>query len=162
MIEKRIKEYNEFLNGEEEIIKQLNRPGGQEKGYKIYYLLDNNWVEEYKNLIINSCFKQIKNILIVSLIQRKKEDKDFSYINKNFKFNIAYNFTLVTPQFIDLLCKNFGVGAQKELEDFYFNTIIGGKCFLIKYERDKNENLALNTLYNEKIKNLIMIQIISL
>jgi len=49
------------------------------------------------------------------------------------------------------------VGAQKELEDFYFNTIIGGKCFLIKYERDKNENLALNTLYNEKIKNLIMI-----
>jgi len=28
MIEKRIKEYNEFLNGEEEIIKQLNRPGG--------------------------------------------------------------------------------------------------------------------------------------
>ena len=119
MIEKRIKEYNEFLNGQEEIIKQLNRLRGLEKGYKIYYLLDNNWVEEYKNLIINSCFKQIKNILIVSLIQRKKEDKDFSYINKNFKFNIAYNFTLVTPQFIDLLCKNFGVGAQKELEDLF-------------------------------------------
>jgi len=34
----------------------------------------------------------------------------------------------------------------------YFNTIIGGKCFLIKYERDKNENLALNMLYNEKNK----------
>jgi hypothetical protein len=153
MIEKRIKEYNELLNGEEEIIKELNKSGGLEKGYKIYYLLDNNWVEEFKNLIINRCFKQISNILNVSLIQRKREDKDFSYINKNFKLNLAYNFTLVTPQFMDLLCKNFSEKAQRELEDFYFNVIIGGKCFIIKYEKNKNENYALITLYNEKNKN---------
>ena len=69
---KRIEELNELLNGEEEIIKELNKPGGLEKGYKIYYLLDNNWVEEFKNLIINNNFEQIKNILNVYIIKRKR------------------------------------------------------------------------------------------
>ena len=38
MIEKRLIEYNELLNGDEEIIKELNKPGGLEKGFKEYYL----------------------------------------------------------------------------------------------------------------------------
>ena len=63
MNEKRKKEYNELLKGEEEIKKELNKPGGLEKGFKIYYLIDNNWVEKYKNLINNNNCKEIKNLL---------------------------------------------------------------------------------------------------
>jgi hypothetical protein len=89
-------EYKELLKGEEEILKELNKPGGLEKGYKIYYLLDNNWVEKYKNLIFNDYIGECKNLLNVSLIQPKVEQKDFTYIHKDFNFNITYNFTLVT------------------------------------------------------------------
>ena len=89
MIEKRLIEYNELLNGDKEIIKELNKPGGLEKGFKEYYLLDNNWVEEFKNLIINNNFEQIKNILNVYIIKRKREDRDFSFIKQNFIFNLA-------------------------------------------------------------------------
>jgi len=65
MNERRIKEYKELLNGEEEIKKELNKPGGLDKGYKIYYLLDNNWVEKYKNLISNNNIniKEINKLL---------------------------------------------------------------------------------------------------
>ena len=75
MIEKRIKEYNELLNGEEEIKKELNKPGGLEKGYKIYYLLDNNWVEKYKNLMSNNFIniKEINKLLIVKSFFNKKK-----------------------------------------------------------------------------------------
>ena len=57
MDEKRKNEYNELLKGEEEIKKELNKPGGLEKGYKNYYLLDNNWVENYKTLSIKNTYK---------------------------------------------------------------------------------------------------------
>ena len=68
-------EYKELLKGEEEILKELNKPGGLEKGYKIYYLLDKNWVEEYKNLISNNNIKESKNLLKVSLIKKKMKKK---------------------------------------------------------------------------------------
>ena len=142
MIEKRLIEYNELLNGNEEIIKELNKPGGLEKGFKEYYLLDNNWVEEFKNLIINNNFEQIKNILNVYIIKRKREDRDFSFIKQNFIFNLAYDFTLVTKKFIYLLCKNFNVKDQRELKDFYFYIIIDGKCFIIK--NDENEKKTIH------------------
>jgi hypothetical protein len=83
---KRIEELNELLIGEEEIIKELNKPGGLVKGYKIYYLLDNDWVGKYKNLIMNNNIRECKNLLNVSLIQAKVEQKDFSYIHEDFKF----------------------------------------------------------------------------
>ena len=69
---KRIEELNELLIGEEEIIKELNKPGGLVKGYKIYYLLDNDWVGKYKNLIMNNNIRECKNLLNVSLIQVKR------------------------------------------------------------------------------------------
>ena len=104
---KRKKIYNELINGEENIKKELEKPGGLEKGYKIYYLLDNNWVEEYKNLINNNNSKEINNLLRVSLIKNKSEHKDFTYLHKSCEFSFPCNFTLVTQNFIDLLCKNF-------------------------------------------------------
>ena len=38
------------------------------------------------------------------------------------------------------------------MKDFYFNIIIGGKCFIIKNEEYRNKNYALITLFNEKDK----------
>ena len=132
------KEYSELLEGEEEIQKELNKSGGLEKGYKKYYLINNDWVERFKNLIINNKFYEYQNLLKVSLIIREKEEKDFSYINSSFVLNFSYNFTLVTESFMDLLCKNFTYDKQKKLKDKLFRIIIGGKCMIIRdvyYER---------------------------
>ena len=152
MNEKRKNEYNELLKGEEEIKKELNKPGGLEKGYKIYYLLDNKWVEKYKNLISNNNIKEIKGLLKVSLIEKKNEYKDFSYVYKNLQFSFPYDFTLVTQNFIDLLCKNFIEKEQKILKKYSFKIIIGGKCLIMKDIKNENSSFAYITLYNEKKK----------
>ena len=149
---KRIEELNELLIGEEEIMKELNKPGGLEKGYKIYYLLDNNWVEKYKSLIINNNMKKCKNLLNVSFIKGKTDKKDFTYIHKNFKFTFSYNFTLVTQNFMDLLCKNFIIDEQKKFQNCSYRIIIGGKCFIIRDQYNENSTYACITLYNEKNK----------
>jgi len=147
---KRKNEYKELLNGEEEIKKDLNKPGGLEKGYKIYYLLDNNWVEIYKKLISKNKIEESKNLLKVSLILKKDEDKDFTYIHKSFGLSFPYNFALVTQSFIDLLCKNFHKEEQNKLKKISFKIIIGGKCLIMKDKKDKNSPFSYITLYNEK------------
>ena len=143
-------EYKELLKGEEEILKELNKPGGLEKGYKIYYLLDKNWVEEYKNLISNNNIKERKNLLKVSLIKIKIEKKDFTYVHKSFRFDFPCNFALVTENFIDLLCKNFNEKEQRKLKGIPFKIIIGGKCLIMKDQSNENTPFAYITLYNEK------------
>ena len=150
MNEQRKKEYNELLNGEKEIKNELKKPGGLEKGYKTYYLLDYNWVENYKALLANNNFKKFNNLLNVNLIIEKGEDKDFSYVHHRFKFTFPYNFTLVTENFIDLLCKNFNKKEQKELKIDCFKIIIGGKCLIMKDPHNEMSSFAYITLYNEK------------
>ena len=147
---KRIEELNELLNGEEEIIKALNKPGGLEKGYKIYYLLDNNWVENYKNSIINDLIRKCNDLLNISLILPKGEQKDFTYIHKDFKFNFIHNFTLVTQNFMDLFCKNFIIKEQNELKKTSYKIIIGGKCLIIRDRYDESSPYSCIILYNEK------------
>ena len=146
----RIEEYKELLNGEEEIKKELDKPGGLEKGYKVYYLLDNKWVEDYKYLISNKKYKESKNLLKVSLILKKDEDKDFTYVHKSFGFSFPCNFALVTQNFIDLLCKNFTENEQNQLKGASFKIIIGGKCLIMKDQDNENSPFAYITLYNEK------------
>ena len=143
-------EYKELLKGEEEILKELNKPGGLEKGYKIYYLLDKNWVEEYKNLISNNNIKERKNLLKVSLIKYKIEEKDFTYVRKNFRFDFPCNFNLVTENFIDLLCKNFNEKEQRKLKGIPFKIIIGGKCLIMKDQINENTLFVYIILYNKK------------
>ena len=150
MNEKRVKEYKELLKGEEEMKKELNKPGGLEKGHKTYYLLDNNWVENYKKLIANKNFHLIYNILKVDLIKTKSEKKDFSYVQEDFHFTFSYNFTFVTKNFIDLLCKNFDKAEQDKLKGSSFKIIIGGKCLIMKDKRDENSPFVFITLYNDK------------
>ena len=150
MNEQRKKEYNELLNGEKEIKNELKKPGGLEKGYKKYYLLDYNWVENYKTLMKNNNFKHIDNLLNVNLIIDKGEDKDFSYVHHSFQFTFPYNFTLATENFIDLLCKNFNKKEQKELKMDCFKIIIGGKCLIMKDIHNEGSSFAYITLYNEK------------
>ena len=135
---KKKSEYKELLNGEEAIKKELNKTGGLEKGYKIYYLLDNNWAEKFKKTISNNKIKEAKNLLKVSLITKKNEDKDFQYIQKSFDFTFQCNFTLVTQNFIDLLCKNFNKKEQNKLKGTSFKIIIGGKCIIMKDKKDEN------------------------
>ena len=147
---KRISEYKELLSGEEETKKELNKSGGLEKGYKLYYLLDNNWVEKFKNLISNNKIKEAKYLLKVSLITKKNEDKDFTYIHKSFGFSFPCNFTLVTKNFLDLLCKNFNKAEEKELKGTSFKIIIGGKCLIMKDGKNEKSPFAYITLYNEK------------
>jgi len=151
--EKRIKEYNELIKGEEEIIKELNKPGGlNEKKYKIYYLLDDSSIVNYKNLIISKNFGKFDNFLKVSLIQTKRQKKDFSYIHTKFKFTFSYNFTLVTQNFIELFFKNFHKTEQKELKKDSYKIIIGGKCLIIKDKDNDSSPYRCITLYNENKK----------
>ena len=154
MNERRIKEYKELLNGEEEIKKELNKPGGLDKGYKIYYLLDNNWVEKYKNLISNNNIniKEINKLLKVSLIKKKSESKDFTYVYKGFIFNFPCDFTLFKQNFIDLLCKNFNEEEQLKIKSTSFKIIIGGKCFIMKDKYNEKSPYAYIALFNEKKK----------
>ena len=153
MNEIRIKEYEELLKGEEELKKELNKPGGLEKGYKKYYLLDNNWVENYKKLIANKKFNQINNLLKVDLIKTKHEKKDFSYIQEDFTFTFPYNFTFVTKNFIDLLCKNFdNIKEQRILKGDSSKIIIGGKCLIMRDQSDESILFAYIILYDEKKK----------
>ena len=51
---------------------------------------------------------------------------------KNFQFNFPYNFTLVTENFIDLLCKNFNEKEQRKLKGIPYKIIMGGKCLIEK------------------------------
>ena len=153
MNEKRIKEYKELLKGEEEMKKELNKPGGLEKGYKTYYLLDNNWVENYKKLIANNNFNQINNLLKVDLIKTKYEEKDFSYVQKDFTFTFPYNFTFITKNFIDLLCKNFNnIKEQRALKGDSSKIIIGGKCIIMRDQSNESLLFAYIILYDEKKK----------
>ena len=149
---KRRKEYNELLNGEEEIKKELDKPGGLEKGYKIYYLFDNSWVEKYKNLMSNKNTEEIKNLLKVSLFNTKIEKKDFTYIHKTFNCSFPYDFTLVTQNFKDLIYKNFTEKEQEEIKISSFKIIIGGKCLIMRDAKNEDSPFALITLYNEKKK----------
>jgi hypothetical protein len=148
----RRKEYNELLNGEEEIKKELDKPGGLEKGYKIYYLLDNSWVENYKNLMSNKNISEIKNLLTVSLIKTKFENKDFTYIHENFDCSFPYDFTLVTQNFKDLLYKNFTEEEQEEIKISSYKIIIGGKCLIMRDTENESSPFAYITLFNEKKK----------
>ena len=147
---KRRSEYNEFLNGEKEIKKELDKPGGLEKGYKIYYLLDNSWAENYKDLSNNSKYQEINDILKVSLITTKIEKKDFTYIHKSFNCSLPYNFTLVTQKFIDLIYKNFTEEEKKQIKISSFKVIIGGKCLIMRDTENESSSFAFITLYNEK------------
>ena len=151
-IQSRNKEYNELLNGEKEIKIELDKPGGLEKGYKVYYLLDNNWVEEFKNLISNKQYKESKKLLNANLIIKKSEHKNFKYVYKSFSFSFPYNFTLVTENFINLLCKNFNAKDEKIIKGTSFKIIIGGKCLIMKDGKNENSPYAYITLYNEKKK----------
>ena len=96
--------------------------------------------------------KKFKNLLNVSLIKGKTDEKDFTYIHKNFKFTFSYNFTLVTQNFMDLLCKNFILDEQKKLQNCSYRIIIGGKCLIIRDQYNENSTYACITLYNEKNK----------
>ena len=147
---KRKKIYNELINGEENIKKELEKPGGLEKGYKIYYLLDNSWVENYKNLMTNKNTKEVKILLKDSLIKTKIEKKNFTYIHKSFNFYFPCDFTLVTQDFKDLLYNNFTEEEKKNIKISSFKIIIGGKCLIMRETENESSPFAFIILYNEK------------
>jgi hypothetical protein len=101
---------------------------------------------------MNNNIRECKNLLNVSLIQVKGEQKDFSYIHKDFKFDFTYNFTLVTQNFMDLLCENFIIEEQEKLSKNSYKIIIGGRCLIIRDRNNENSSFACITLYNEKNK----------
>ena len=66
---------------------------------------------------------------------KKGQNKDYSYINKNFSFGFPSNFMFVTQDFLDVIISFIPENYQSQLSTI-FNTIIGGECLIMKDGKD--------------------------
>ena len=148
-------EYRELNFGEKKIEIELITPGGIEKRFKKYFLLDRNWVIIYKkNLKEFIDQKGIINdyLLKAEFILSKLIKKEFLDINSEFTFYFPSDFTIVTEKFINLLSKDFSEENKKIFEKRCYDIIFGGKCLIMKNYHKNNYSYAYISLYNEEKK----------
>ena len=139
--------------GEEEIKKKLN--SNNDNNYYKYGLLNKNWYDNYKNTLNNYLIKNEKidkNIYNINSLFPKFEKNNINYNNNIFSLSYPNNFIIVKEKIIYIIKKHFKDNDRKEFENLIFDVIIGGKCIIIK--DNKNENINYIYLYNDKNKNL--------
>jgi len=136
-----IKELNDF---EQKIITNNNN---NEKTFEIYGLLNDEWIEKYKNkfnynlqkLQFNNNFSD--NIFKVSDLLPKFENLELEYGEEKIRINFPNNFSLVSKKFINLITKNFEIEEER-------NRILnlcyeGYRTKKGLYIKDNKENMVL-------------------
>jgi len=132
-------EYNELIKGLEEIKKEINILNDKKK-FKKFGILDSEYFKKYllflkeqKNGESNNQFINFKKLY------RKIEDKDYSYISKNFVFTFPINFAFITEKSISLILKKIDdKNIKRKIESESYNIIIGGKCIIMTDPREKS------------------------
>ena len=141
-------EFSEFIREENQIKKELKIQGNINKGFKKYLLLNKDWVDKFKKLYND---KNYKSLLDIKSINKKNEDKDYTYIKRHFSFSLPTNFTLGTEMFISLLSRYLKTNDQIRLQKVVFDIIIGGQCLIMKdFKQKSNYTFVYITLYNEE------------
>ena len=150
----RIEEMKELNDFEQKILKEDNN---NEKNFKKYGLLNNEWIKKYKNLDLKN--NQInnnsrENIFKIEDLKPKFELLDLNDDEKT-KISIPIDFALVSGKFIDLISKHFENGDERvRFLKLSYEELKIKNGLLIK---DKEENRILycqhwrdNNLFNIK------------
>ena len=140
--------YKELYNGiysiENYILYELGNPDIKSKSYRTYGLINKDLCKKYPylikeyfnyNLTLNYNFdnKDIPHL---------NDEKNFSYINKDFSFTFPTNFILINEDFMDII-RDYAkeIEIKKKLVSKY-DIIIGGGCLIMKnpgYYESKNQ-----------------------
>ena len=153
---KKEEEFNELINGEDEIRNHLRNNNSREYKYKNYGLLDIDWLLKYKVYLtsyVNNNLKKRFNYKINDMLPKCKEKNFIMYENndnkKEFKYNLPNNFVLVTEKFINLLSMNLNKDEDLKLKKWMFKVIIKGPCIIFKYIKKNNDTDNYITICNE-------------
>ena len=140
-IDHKKKEYEELCRSEKEIKDSLGNPNNFDGKYKKYYLLNNNWYQEYKKYLIDLCFGKSfqKYNYNVNSLKLDREQKIYCFINKNYTFDFIINYMIVTENFVNLLLDNFDIEEEKDvIYKNKWNIIIGSQCIIINDQQYHN------------------------
>ena len=139
-----------------DIKKELNNPDISTKKYLFYGLINQGLCQKYKFLLnpIYNKNEALKSIFNYNDLIKKNEDKDFSYINKQFGFNFPSKFIFINQDFMDVI-RTYVPDKYKRHLQTKFDTIIGGGCLIMKNPGDKKDQNPFRyiILYNELIEN---------
>ena len=137
---------------EKDIQKELYNQDLSNKKYVLFGLINQGLCKKY-NFLLNENFdkNEAKNkILKYKDLEEEAVKKDFSYINKLFKFTFPSNFIFINKDFMDIIRDYVPEKYKKHLKANY-DTIIGGGCLIMKDPKDKKDEYPYRyiILYNE-------------
>ena len=125
---------------ENDIKKEINNPDQSQKKYVPFGLINHGLCKKYKFLLNENFDKnEARNkIFEYKYLIKANEDKDYSYIHKDFRFCFPSNFIFVNQDFLDVIQDYIPDKYKIHLKSI-FNTIIGGDCLIMKDQRDIND-----------------------
>ena len=109
-------------------------------GYLPFGLINKGLVRKY-NFLLNQSFDTIqarKTILDYKDLDKKVDEKDFSYLYKTFNFNFPSDFIFVNPDFLDYINNYIPVNYRKDIRTI-LKAIVGGDCILLKDAKDSTD-----------------------
>ena len=125
---------------ENNIKKELYSLDISKKGYLPFGLINKGLVRKY-NFLLNQSFDKIqarKTILDYKDLDKKIDEKDFSYLYKTFNFNFPSDFIFVNPDFLDYINNYIPVNYRKDIRTI-LKAIVGGDCILLKDAKDSTD-----------------------
>jgi len=139
---KRKDEMKELYDFEQKITANAN---SNEKTFEIYGLLNNEWIEKYKNKYNYNLYLQkgqfnnnfSENIFIIDDLLPKFENLELDYDKQKIEINYNNNFALVSIKFINLITKNFKNEEREKLLNLCYKAIktINGLIIIEKEEK---------------------------
>ena len=156
---KRKDEMKELLDFEQKII---TKTYNNEKIFEKFGLLDNEWIEKYKNKynynlylqkgLINN--KTSDNIFKIDDLSPKFKNLELDDGKEKIKINIFVDFFLVSKKFIGLISKNFeNENERKRLSSYCFDALKSRKGLIIK-DKEQNRILYCQSLKNNNVFNI--------
>ena len=141
---------------ENDIKKELYSQDIPKKTYYTFGLVNQGLCKKYKFLLNPNFDKNeaLKKVFNYNDLVKKNEDKDFSYINKNFEFNFPSQFIFINEDFMDVIREYVPHTFKRHLQT-KFDTIIGGGCLIMKNPGDTRDESPFRyiILYNELKEN---------
>ncbi len=157
---KRKEEMKELNDFEQKII---TKTYNNEKTFEKLGLLNNEWIEKYKNIYNYNMYLQndlinnniSENIFIIDDLSPKFKNLELDDGDKKIKINILFEFFLVSKKFIDLISKSFEDDERKRLLDSCCYEAFKSRNGLIIKDKEKNiilycQSLRRNNIFNTK------------
>ena len=125
---------------ENDINKELYNQDLSNKKYMPFGLINQGLCRKYQFLLNEKFDKNIaKNkILKYNDLEEETDEKDFSYINKDFEFTFPSNFIFINKDFMDVI-RDYVPEKYKKNSRTNYDTIIGGGCLIMKNQGDRKD-----------------------